>query len=409
LQYFIRRMSCHQLPSQAIASFPFSPNSHAGCSSPLLPSCNIQFPQFVGSSPRSDTTAVSPTMGAGIHFVQSHALAGTVYVVLSRHRILACRHSDQYLSRPEHSQSGRHERRTAWRETPVSVSLDSGADVPARQAPEAKDRTFIRLYCRRPTHRRATATGDAEHTRRSTSSRDGNSSLSGVYPQSQFQFQATDRGDRTQQERHHRCCPNRKAFRRARSKKNEVHCCANALQALTVNLERLSQETLPRVLFPQPPVIRFAPQTDVCLCGGQLVVQKTRPKTVLSMTGPFIAHETVLQCLDCSRVFGSDALLHLVASRCNVAYDVLVFVGQALFQRYRTTKEVHTELAARNVQLCTSEINYLGRKFISYLAMSHHQTTPRIRQVMRLSGGYVLHLDAMHDDDAPALMTGMDS
>jgi hypothetical protein len=28
---------------------------------------------------------------------------------------------------------------------------------------------------------------------------------------------------------------------------------------------------------------------------------------------------------------------------------------------------------------------------------------------MRLSGGYVLHLDAMHDDDAPALMTGMDS
>lgn len=188
-----------------------------------------------------------------------------------------------------------------------------------------------------------------------------------------------------------------------------MHCCANALHALTVNLERLSQETLPRVLFPQPPVVRFAPQRDVCLCGGRLVVQKTRRKTVLSMTGPFIAHETVLQCLDCCRVFGSDALLHLVASRCNVAYDVLVFVGQALFQRYRTTEEVRTELAARNVQLCTSEINYLGRKFISYLAMSHHQATPRIRQVMKLSGGYVLHLDAMHDDNAPALMTGMDS
>jgi hypothetical protein len=28
---------------------------------------------------------------------------------------------------------------------------------------------------------------------------------------------------------------------------------------------------------------------------------------------------------------------------------------------------------------------------------------------MGLSGGYVLHLDATHDGNAPALMTGMDS
>jgi hypothetical protein len=61
------------------------------------------------------------------------------------------------------------------------------------------------------------------------------------------------------------------------------------------------------------------------------------------------------------------------------------------------------------VHLSISEIAYLGRKFITFLAAGHHRATPRIRRTMKLSGGYVLHLDATHEGDAPALMTGMDS
>jgi hypothetical protein len=137
-------------------------------------------------------------------------------------------------------------------------------------------------------------------------------------------------------------------------------------------------------------------------------VQKTRRKTVLSLTGPFIAHETLLQCPACCRVFDSDTLLRLVAPRCNVAYDVMVFIGRALFLRHRSTGEVRAELVARNVRLCASEVEYLGRKFISFLAMAHRQATPRIRWRMTWAGGYVLHLDATHEGDAPALMTGLD-
>ncbi len=127
------------------------------------------------------------------------------------------------------------------------------------------------------------------------------------------------------------------------------------------------------------------------------------------MNGPFIAHETVYECRSCSRLFGSEDLLRLAPSRCNVAYDTLVFVGEALFRRHQTSQEVRAELIARNVRLSTSEIAYLGRKFITFLAAAHHRVTPRIRQAMKLSGGYVLHLDATHEGDAPALMTVMDS
>lgn len=127
------------------------------------------------------------------------------------------------------------------------------------------------------------------------------------------------------------------------------------------------------------------------------------------MTGPMIAHETVTQCPSCGAVFGSDALRQLVPVRSNVAYDVMVFVGRSMYQQHKTTEEIRAELAIRNVRLCASEINYLGRKFILYLARAHRQAIPRIRETMALSGGYILHLDATHAGDAPALMTGLDS
>jgi hypothetical protein len=150
------------------------------------------------------------------------------------------------------------------------------------------------------------------------------------------------------------------------------------------------------------------PQRKVCVCGAELGVQKTRRKTVISMTGPFIAHETILECRPCSKTFKTGALLRIVPPHCNVAYDVMVFIGRALFLKHRSTEEVRAELADRNIRLCASEVDYLGRKFITFLAIAHRQATPRIRMQMALNGGYVLHLDATHEGDAPALMTGLD-
>ena len=178
---------------------------------------------------------------------------------------------------------------------------------------------------------------------------------------------------------------------------------------LSCSLTRLSRETMPSVLFAQPPVVRFVPERNTCHCGAGLHVQKTRCKKVLSMIGPFIAHETVAHCSACSTTFTSDTLLRLVASRCNVAYDVLVFVGEKLFQRHRNAQEVRAELLDHNVRISISEIEYLGRKYITYLALGHKMATPRIRQAMVHAGGYVLHLDAAHEGEAPALMSGIDS
>lgn len=157
------------------------------------------------------------------------------------------------------------------------------------------------------------------------------------------------------------------------------------------------------------PVIRFRPEHDDCLCGHKLKVQKTRRKTVQHMTTPFVAHETVLECPRCRRTFSSDALRRIVPGRCNAAWDVLVFVGRSLFEHHHNVEQVRKALLSRNVDLCASGVDYLGRKFITYLALAHRQATPRINRRLQLNGGYILHLDATHEADAPALMTGLDS
>ncbi|MCP4347660.1 MAG: transposase [Desulfobacterales bacterium] len=121
-----------------------------------------------------------------------------------------------------------------------------------------------------------------------------------------------------------------------------------------------------------------------------------------------MANETLLNCQNCNSVFTSQALRRLLAKHCNVAWDVVVFVGQSLFQHHRTTEQVRRDLQTRHVTLSSSEIEYLGRKFITYLALGHRQATPHIEQAMLQNGGYILHLDATHEADAPVLMTGMD-
>ena len=98
----------------------------------------------------------------------------------------------------------------------------------------------------------------------------------------------------------------------------------------------------------------------------------------------------------------------MVADGSRVAYDVLVFVGQALFQRHRCATEVRHELTRRGVRISDSEVGYLGRQFILRLSVALKYAKPRLREMMVKRGGYILHVDGMHEGGAPVLMCGID-
>jgi hypothetical protein len=159
-------------------------------------------------------------------------------------------------------------------------------------------------------------------------------------------------------------------------------------------------------LFKQVPTIEFYPKLNERPDG--LKVLKSWEKKVVTMDiGPFYAKETVLYNSD-GAVYHSRQLRSLVPYRCTYGYDVLVYVGRGLFLHCRTEQQIIEELGRKNISISPRQIGYLGRKFIVYLAIAHQQSRQRLKKVMALRGGYILHIDGTCEGDSPHLFTGID-
>jgi len=182
--------------------------------------------------------------------------------------------------------------------------------------------------------------------------------------------------------------------------------------AVKYHRDRLVAGTSPKSMFPDLPTLRFEPTTDTCPdCVQRLTVAKTRTKTVATLAiGRLRAHEIMRGCKKCENLttYRSEELLRLVPYRCQFGYDILVHVGISIFLGYRTEAEIRLELERNNVAISASEIAYLAKKFIVYLALAHKESRERIRSFMNRQGGYILHLDATCEGDSPHLMTGLD-
>ena len=99
-----------------------------------------------------------------------------------------------------------------------------------------------------------------------------------------------------------------------------------------------------------------------------------------------------------------EGLRDIVPEFCNFGYDIIEYVGWALFFEYRTVQQIMAALMEKNVTISDREITYLGKKFIFYLAQAHKDKSPEIKQLLLALGGYILHFDATCDGDSPHLL-----
>ena len=108
-------------------------------------------------------------------------------------------------------------------------------------------------------------------------------------------------------------------------------------------------------LFAQRPRLFFRSARKDCPdCHRVLKVKKTRTKTVHTLhLGCFSAHETLLQCDRCPSpaLYAAEDLSRLVASGCTFGYDVVIFVGKAMFSQQRRAQEIVEQLRSRNIRI----------------------------------------------------------
>ena len=73
----------------------------------------------------------------------------------------------------------------------------------------------------------------------------------------------------------------------------------------------------------------------------------------------------------------------------------------ALFVEYKNEKQIQAELKNCNVPISIRQVGYLAKKFIVYLALAHQESRGKIKELLSLRGGYILHLDGTCEGDSP--------
>lgn len=180
------------------------------------------------------------------------------------------------------------------------------------------------------------------------------------------------------------------------------------MKYLTSYRDKISKAISTSNLFEKSPTLYFYPENKDCK-QSDVKVLKSRKKNVVTLDiGPFCAKETILANSADTTVYQSEELRALTPYRCTYGYDILVYVGYALFVRCCSEGRIIEELTDRNVSISQREIGFLGKKFIAYLAIAHQQSRLRLKEHMALRGGYVLHLDGTCEGDSPHLFTGLD-
>jgi hypothetical protein len=160
-------------------------------------------------------------------------------------------------------------------------------------------------------------------------------------------------------------------------------------------MDKITRNICAASLFQERPTIYFYPENCVS-SPDDLTVLKTREKNVVTLDigafraretilkdgyadvvtldiGAFRARETILKDGYADTVYNSQELRSLTPYRCTYSYDILVYVGYALFVHCLSEQRIITALARQNVFISQRQIGFLGRKFITYLAIAHQE------------------------------------
>ena len=141
-------------------------------------------------------------------------------------------------------------------------------------------------------------------------------------------------------------------------------------------------------------------------------VQKTLQRRAVTMThGQFRVREVVYVCGQRCRREGSlvtrrdPALAELIPPKSTVGYDVMVYVGIERFVGHRQREEICATLEKEHgIHLSSGEISELCKRFVMYLEALHRDSAPALRAALASDGGWPMHIDATCEDGRGTLL-----
>ena len=123
--------------------------------------------------------------------------------------------------------------------------------------------------------------------------------------------------------------------------------------------------------------------------------------------GQFYVYETQKICpaRTCREVYRFTGLDDLVAPGSNFGYDVIEYVGYAVWRQSHTAAQIQRDLMRQyNLKISESAITYLAKKFVHYMVEAQEDKLSEVKRFLHRGGGYFLYFDAMHPGDGAAHM-----
>ena len=128
-----------------------------------------------------------------------------------------------------------------------------------------------------------------------------------------------------------------------------------------------------------------------------MLVQKTKERKIVTLhLGTFLLYEVRKYCPVCSAIYRCTKIDNLVAPGSNFGYDILEYIGRAVWSDLKTVEKIRNELVQKNVSISEREIAYLAKKFVACVIEAFDDQKEEIRTFLHKGGGYFLHFDSTH-------------
>ena len=150
------------------------------------------------------------------------------------------------------------------------------------------------------------------------------------------------------------------------------------MKCLEIYIGKAHLALSPISFFAERPVVHFTDDLHTCKsCPGIPTVMKVRRRTVSTMAiGGFIANETVFRCPNDGAIYGSSELKRLVPERCRFGYDVIEYVGRAMFLESHRDTDIMSDLKSRGIEISDREVAFLGKKICGLFGVGTPGITP---------------------------------
>jgi len=180
------------------------------------------------------------------------------------------------------------------------------------------------------------------------------------------------------------------------------------VQLIVQQTNQLCLKVSSNYLFPQRPTLHFHAR-KICCCGSITRIRKTTEKIIATLeVGEFKAVEIHTCCPQCHKTYRSEELRSLTPHRGKYGFDVIEYIGLALFVNCRNERDIQADLARKNITISLREIAFLGKRFIVYLALAHRESQKELKRYRDLNGGYILHMDGTCEGGSPHLFSCID-